>query len=410
MTDPVVIVGASVAGVAVARALRSDGYNRHIVLLGAELDWPYDKPPLSKQVLTGEWDVARTSLLTPDEARELELDVRLGLRAESLDVAERQVVFNDGTRIGYDACVIATGCAARPSPWGERPGVHVLRTLEDALAIRGAFARGGRVAVVGGGFIGSEVASSARALGLETTVIDPLELPMERLIGTTAANVFVDLAQRNGVDLRLGHGVEAIDSRGGAHVVRLADGSEIKATTVVVGIGAVANDGWLASSGLLVENGIVCDEFCRALGADQVYAAGDVARWRHPYEEEPVRIEHWTNAVDQAGVVAHNVAYPDEPRTYAPIEYVWTDQHGWKFQIVGRPVTGVGEEIVGDLSAERPRAAIVYEAEGGGLAGAVTVNWPRALAECRRGLADSVPAASTVRSLSYQAAAVAARR
>ena len=177
-------------GVAVARGLRAEGYDREIVLLGAENDWPYDKPPLSKQIITGEWDAGRASLLTPEQAQELDLDVRLGRRAEALDVAAKEIVLAGGDRVSYGACVIATGAAARPSPWPERPGVHVLRTLEDALAIRERLLAGGHIAIVGGGFIGAEVASSARTLGLEATVIDPLELPMERIVGPDAARLF----------------------------------------------------------------------------------------------------------------------------------------------------------------------------------------------------------------------------
>ena len=280
----VVVVGASVAGVAVARGLRAEGYDREIVLLGAENDWPYDKPPLSKQILTGEWDAERASLLTPEQAQELDLDVRLGRRAEALDVAAKEIVLAGGDRVSYGACVIATGAAARPSPWPERPGVHVLRTLEDALAIRERLLAGGHIAIVGGGFIGAEVASSARTLGLEATVIDPLELPMERIVGPDAARLFAGLATRHGIELRLGHGVEAIDGEAGDLTLTLTDGTTVHAATAVIGIGAVPNDRWLASSGLLVDNGLVCDELCRAVGAEDVFAAGDVARWHHAGE------------------------------------------------------------------------------------------------------------------------------
>jgi phthalate 3,4-dioxygenase ferredoxin reductase subunit len=392
VTDTVVVVGASVAGVAVARGLRAEGYEREIVLLGAESDWPYDKPPLSKQLLSGEWDAEQTALLTSGQAQELALDVRLGRRAEALDVAAQEVVLGDGGRVAYDACVVATGSSARPSPWPERPGVHVLRTLQDALAIRERFAAGGSVAIVGGGFIGAEVASSARARDLQVTIVDPLELPMERVVGRAAALVFTELAARNGIDLRLGHGVEAIEGTVGALTLRLTDGSTVRADTAVVGIGALPNDGWLSSSGLLVDNGLVCDELCRAAGADDVFAAGDVARWQHPGEGGLVRVEHWTNAVDQAGCVAHNVAHPDDPRPYAAVPYVWTDQHGWKFQIAGHPEHGARHEVIGELDAERPRAAMLVADAGGTLTGAVTLNWPRALAECRRGIAAGIPA------------------
>jgi len=399
VTDTVVVVGASVAGVAVARGLRAEGYEREIVLLGQEHDWPYDKPPLSKQLLSGEWEAEQTALLSLEQAQELALDVRLGRRAEALDAAAKEVVLGDGSRVAYDACVVATGSSARPSPWPERAGVHVLRTLKDALAIRERFAAGGSVAVVGGGFIGAEVASSARAHGLSVTIVDPLALPMERVVGHATALVFAELAARNGIDLRLGHGVEAINGTAGELTLRLTDGSTVQADTAVVGIGALPNDGWLFSSGLLVENGLVCDELCCAAGADGVFAAGDVARWHHPDEGRLVRVEHWTNAVDQAGCVAHNIAHRDDPRPYAAVPYVWTDQHGWKFQIAGHPESGARHEVVGDLDAERPRAAVLFADAAGVLTGAVTLNWPRALAECRRGIAAGTDADSAAGSL-----------
>jgi NADPH-dependent 2,4-dienoyl-CoA reductase/sulfur reductase-like enzyme len=397
-----VIVGASVAGVGVARGLRSEGYDGGIVLVGGEPDWPYDKPPLSKQVLCGDWAATRTSLLTPAQAAELALDIRLGLRAEHLDVAGREVVLQDASRIGYDACVVATGSSPRPSPWPERPGVHVLRTLHDALEIRGRLLDGGRLAVVGGGFIGAEVASSARDLGLEATIIDPLALPMERIVGMESARLFVELAERNGIELRLGHGVEGIEGTAGDLNVWLTDGTSVHAATAVVGIGVVPNDTWLVASGLLVDNGVVCDAFCRAEGAAGVFAAGDVARWHHPGREAPVRLEHWTNAVDQAACVAHNLAHPDDLRPYAPIPYVWTDQHGWRFQIVGQPAGACRHEIVGDLAVERPRAAVVYADAAGRLVGALSINWPRALADCRRTMTARGDADAVIRRLTEQ--------
>jgi phthalate 3,4-dioxygenase ferredoxin reductase subunit len=406
----VVVVGASVAGVGVARGLRAEGYAGEVVLVGGEPERPYDKPPLSKQVLCGEWEAARASLLTTDEADEHALDVRLGVEAEHLDVAEKQVLLADASRIPYDACVIATGAAARPSPWPEADGVHVLRTLRDSLRIRERLRDGGDVAVVGGGFIGAEVASSARSLGLEVTVIDPLTLPMENAVGVQAARLFTELAVRNGVDLRLGHGVEAIDGMAGDLHLRLTDGSVVRAAIAIVGIGALPNDGWLAASGLLIDDGVLCDEFCRALGGSDVYAAGDVARWRHPGRGGPVRVEHWTNAVQQAACVAHNVAHPEDLRPYAPVAYVWTDQFGWRFQIVGQPGDGERHELVGDLGEERPRAAVLSSDAAGRLAGALTVNWPHALAECRRAVAAGAETDAVAEVLRRQPAAAAPRQ
>ena len=333
--------------------------------------------------------------------------MRLGVAATRLDVAAREVTLADGARVAYDTVVIATGSRARPSPWPPRPGVHVLRTLGDALAIRECLEAGGPVAVVGGGFIGAEVASSARSLGLAATIIDPLEAPMGRLVGLEPSRIFTDLAARQGVELRLGCGVEEIAGEAGDLIVRLTDGSTVEASTAVVGIGAVPNDAWLFPSGLLIDNGVVCDEYCRAVDAPHVFAAGDVARWQHPGRGALMRIEHWTNAVEQAACVAHTISHPDDPRPYAPVPYVWSDQHGWKFQIAGYPTDGARHELVGDLEAERPRAAVAYIDQSDRLVGAMTVNWPRALLAFRRGIAAGRDAESVLRELGDQAAGAA---
>lgn len=388
-TDAVVIVGASVAGVATARALRAEGFVGAITIVGAERDWPYDKPPLSKQILTGEWTSERIELITRADAAALNFQVRLGVPATHLDVVKREIELGDGSLLAYDVCVIATGLAARPSPWPSRPGVHVLRSLGDALVIRERLAECSSLAIVGGGFIGAEVASAARTLGLQVTVIDSLPRPMERVVGPEAADLFTELAVRSGVDLRCGVGVEGIDGGAGALRLTLTDGSLVEAELVVVGIGAIPNDGWLLGSGLPIDNGIVCDAHCQVNGAQAVYAAGDIARWTDSASGETHRVEHWTNAVEQAACVARNIVHPANPCTYAAVPYVWTDQYGWKLQIVGSPVSGVRHAICGDLDAERPRAAMLYSDRESRLVGAVTVNWPNGLATCRRALRDS---------------------
>lgn len=397
----VVIVGSSVGGVRTAQALRREGYDGAIVLVGAESTMPYDKPPLSKQFLAGQWSVDRVALLSPSEVEQSGIDMRLGVAADHLDVARRHVVLADGQRIDYDAVVLATGSQARPSPWEVDSGLHVLRTLGDSQALAADLAHDGPVVVVGGGFIGAEVASTASSLGRPVTIVDPLEVPVGRVVGNEVGALFTDLHHRNGVRTRFGVGVTSVEGRAGDLSVGLTDGQTLQAATVVVGIGARPNDGWLASSGLLVDDGVVCDEYCRAADAPEVFAVGDLARWMHVGHGETCRVEHWTNAVDQATCVAHNIAHPEDLRAYRPVEYVWTDQYDWKVQIVGRPDRATGHELIGDLSrpvgpdGAKPRAVAAYT-DGSDLTGAVIVNWPKALIASRKliaagtGLSDAV--------------------
>lgn len=407
MTRTVVIVGSSIGGVRTAQALRSEGFGGRVVLVGEESQLPYDKPPLSKQFLAGEWDVDRVVLLTREAAERDGIELRLGVRADRLDVAARQVLLADGSSLDYDSAVIATGASARPSPWRPGSGVHVVRTLDDSRELHADLLRAGPVVVVGGGFIGAEAAGTARALGHEVTVVDPLPTPIGRVVGPEIGRYFTELHHRHGVATRFGVGVEAIEGVSGQLRIRLTDGSELAAATVIVGIGAVPNDGWLADSGLPLDNGVLCDEFSRALDAPDVFAVGDVARWFHPGHREYLRVEHWTNAVEQGVCAAHNIAHPDELRSYRPVEYVWSDQYDWKAQIVGRPMRGTRHEIVGELAGEKPRAAVLYTDDSGSLLGAVTVNWPKALVQCRRAVTDGAAFEETLTKVTALAAAPA---
>lgn len=391
MTRTVVIVGTSIGGVRAAQALRSEGFDGRVVMVGAEDEPPYDKPPLSKQFLAGDWDTAKVRLLSPEAAERDAIELRLGVAASRLDVAGRQLLLADGARLDYDSLVVATGASARPSPWRPVSGVHVVRTLADSTALQEDLRHDGPVVVVGGGFIGAEVAGTARGMGREVTVVDPLPAPIGRVVGPEIGRYFTELHHRHGVATRFGVGVEEITGSSGDLRVRLTDGGELPAATVVVGIGAVPNDGWLADSGLLIDNGVLCDEYSRAVDAPDVFAIGDVARWFHPGHREHVRVEHWTNAVEQGVCAAHNIVHPDAPRSYRPVEYVWSDQYDWKMQAVGRPITGTRHELVGSLDGESPRAAVLYADDRGRLCGAVTVNWPKALVQVRRLLGQGAP-------------------
>ncbi len=386
MSPTAVVVGSSIGGVRTAQALRAAGYPGTIVLVGEEEVLPYDKPPLSKGFLTGTDERARLDLLSKEEATAAGIELRLGERAERLDAAGREVRLVTGEDIGFDHLVIATGARARPSPWAADNGVSVLRSIEDSRALRDRLRAGGRLVVVGAGFIGSEVASSARSLGLDVTVVDAVEVPMAQAVGGEVGALLARLHAQNGTATHFGTGVESVEGESGALHVRLTDGTLVDGAAVVVGIGAQPNDGWLESSGLLVDNGVVCDQYCRAVGASGIFAVGDVARWYHPRHGCHVRVEHWTNAVEQASCVAHNLTHDDALKAYQPVEYVWSDQYDWKIQIAGRPDDAVSSVMVGDPDG-RPRFAVLYADDEGLLAGSVTVNWPRGLVEGRRLLA-----------------------
>ncbi len=322
-----IIVGASVAGVRTVQALRRRGYQAPITLVGAEQHLPYDRPPLSKDFLLGKLGAGDFRLVEPDALAGLGVDLRLGVRATGLD-AERREIQVGGDRLRYETLVIATGATARTLP-ANLAGVHSLRTLDDAVAIRRALVAGARVAVVGGGFIGAEVSWSARLLGRDVTIIDPLPALMVRGLGVTIGAVLARRHADSGVRLRLGRTVARLE--GGQRVERvvLDDGSTVDADLVVVGIGADPAVGWLAGSGLDIADGLVCDAALHA--GDGVYAVGDVVRWATSAGLR--RAEHWTNAVDQASALA--VTLTGGPGACDPVPYVWSDQLGTRLQVWG---------------------------------------------------------------------------
>ena len=388
MTVPTtVIVGASIGGVRTAQALRNGGYEGRVVLVGEESALPYDKPPLSKAFLAGTSTVEQMTLLSEAEARGAGIELELGRPAAGLDLAGSTIELAGGSRLRFDDLVIATGARARSSPWGRPPGVHVVRTLSDASALRADLLAGGPVVIVGAGFIGAEIAATAGGMGVDVTLVDPVDVPLSRVLNPSVAEIFGRLHVARGVRTRFGTGVAGIRGTAGDLEVVLDDGSELAAATVVVGIGAVPNDEWLRDSGLVVDDGVLCDSFSRTSRAPRVHAVGDVARWHHPVYERSVRAEHWTNAVEQAACVAHNITNPDRPRVHAPTEYVWSDQYDWKIQLAGR--TGGDLRHVTVPGSDPHRCfAVLYADAGDEFAGALVVNWPRALISCRRALLD----------------------
>jgi 3-phenylpropionate/trans-cinnamate dioxygenase ferredoxin reductase component len=333
-----VVVGASLAGVRVVQSLRSKGFEGTISLIGDEPHLPYDRPPLSKQFLAGAWDEDRIGLASAGLLEGLDLDLRLGRRATGVDLSTRRVGLDDGEPLAFDHLVVATGSAPRHLP--DMPaleGIHTLRTLDDALAIRAALADGSpRVVIVGAGFIGAEVAATARGRGLEVTVLEALPVPLSRGLGPELGPAVAALHGDHGVRLEVGATVAAIEGTTRVERVVLAEGTTIDADLVVVGIGTVPATGWLDASGITVDNGVVCDEACRALGVVGVWAAGDVANWPNQLFGECMRLEHWDNAANQGAAVGAAIATGEAP-PFAPVPFVWSEQYDAMIQILGRP-------------------------------------------------------------------------
>ncbi|MGW0864964.1 NAD(P)/FAD-dependent oxidoreductase [Streptomyces sp. NPDC002611] len=389
----VVVVGASAAGLAAAETLRRTGFDGTLTLVGDEPRAPYDRPPLSKQILSGEWPAERLPLRPPSDLDALGLDLRLGTAATGLDMTDRTVCLADGGRVPYDGLIVATGVRPRRLP-GDA-GAHVLRTLDDALALRERLRPGCRLVVVGAGFLGAEAAAVAQGLGARVTLLEPAPVPLAHAVGTEVGQVLSRAHLDHGVELRTGVTVIEVTDEG----VRLADGELVEADEVLVAIGSLPNTEWLADSGLAVGDGVLCDAYCEA--APVVYAAGDVARWDNPLFGTSMRIEHRTNAAEQGMAAARNLlAAPDARRPFAPVPYFWSDQYDMKIQAYGH-LRGHDEVAVveGDLAERRFMAA--YRT-GERLTGVLAVGMPpKAVRGWRQAIAggtawrDAVPAAGT---------------
>lgn len=335
----VVVVGAGVAGTRAAETLRQDGYDGELTIVGAERHAPYHRPPLSKKLLTG-----RVHRAGVDLAPQFGLEARVlrGATALGLDMAARTIRLRDGDddlRLQFDGLVIATGAAPRQWPGGSAPdGVLVLRTVDDCLAIRERLDNRPRVVVVGGGFIGAEVAASCRSIGLDVALIEKTAGPLLAALGQELAPRWADLHRQHGVDVRVGVGVDAFVGDGRVEAVRLTDGSLLPADLVVVGLGVTPATDWLSDSGLRVDDGVVCDATGTAEGGTDVVAAGDVARWWHPLYERHLRIEHWDHAGRQGAAAARTLlGGRDRAESYDEVPYFWSDQYDVKVQMLGVP-------------------------------------------------------------------------
>jgi NADPH-dependent 2,4-dienoyl-CoA reductase/sulfur reductase-like enzyme len=388
----VTIVGASLAGLRVAQALRRLGFTETITVLGDEPYRPYDRPPLSKEYLDAGPDggdaAAPPSLASQEELAALELDLRLSCQATCLDAAGRKVELASGERVGYDRLVIATGARARRHPLGVGPGGFLsLRTVDDATAIRAALDGRPNVVVLGGGFIGAEVAAAVRKRGLDVTMIEMLPAPMSRTLGPTVGTLLARLHEDHGVRVRLGTTVAAVRRDGGGRVaeLELANGCVVPADVVIEGLGATPATGWLRDSGLDLADGVGCDPDLRVLGPAGVFAgvfaAGDVARRPHDLLGETVRIEHWTNVSEHAEIVA--AAIMGAPRPAAAPPYVWSDQYGHRIQVVGRPRPDDAVTVIEDRG--KGGHVAVYERDGI-VSGVFTIDSPRVMLMGRRAI------------------------
>jgi len=393
----IVVVGASLAGLSAVETLRQDGFDGELVAVGAEPVLPYDRPPLSKQVLQGHWEPEKTELRDQAQYDALGVTWHLGRRATAVDPAARTVTLDDGEPLAYDGLVIATGATPRWLPGSEGlEGVYVLRTLAECLALRAEFETASRVCVVGAGFIGAEVAASARQRGLDVTVLEALPAPLARAFPAEMGAACAALHLDHGVDLRCGVTVAGFEAVGGRVAgVRLVDpggsgaspgkAEVVEADVVVVGVGVVPETGWLESSGLALDNGVVCDSTCAA-GAPGVVAAGDIARWPNNLFGETMRVEHWSNAVEQGAAAATRLlAGPGEAVDFSPVPYFWSDQYDAKIQFLGRCCPTDDVRIVNGSVDERRFVALF--GRDGRLVGALAFSRPRLLMAYRKLLA-----------------------
>jgi 3-phenylpropionate/trans-cinnamate dioxygenase ferredoxin reductase subunit len=378
----VVVVGGGLVAATLTRELRRLGHGGAITIVCDEAEVPYDRPPLSKQVLAGTVAPEETRLLKPADIEDLEVTLRLGEAATRLDPVAHEVELADGSRVGYDTVVVATGSRARRLPTvPELSGVHHLRSLTDATAIAAALPTVRRLVVIGAGFIGLEVAAVARTRGIEVTVVETAARPLTRVLGEDAGAVVTDLHEERGVHVRCSATVVEVRGADGVEGVLLDGGDFVPADLLLVGVGAVPNTEWLEGSGIQVDNGVVCDDRGRTSLPD-VYAAGDAARWRNALTGAHERVEQWQSAMEQASVVADAVT--GGTRVWDTVPYFWSDQYDRKLQFCGAAGPRTGRR-------DTARGPVVLFGDGDGdgdgdgrLVGVLTVGNPRALAQGRR--------------------------
>lgn len=397
----VVIAGAGLGGLRCAEALRNLGFSGRVTMIGDEPGLPYDRPPLTKQLLSGQWDASRIELVSAAKLDELGIQLRGGVTATSLDVEAREVALVDGTTVRGDAVVVATGAQPRWLPGTEGlPGVHVVRTLAQGEALRDALAalpEGARVVVVGAGFIGAEVASTAAAAGHHVVLLEGLDVPLSPIVGPMVGEWLTDLHRDAGVEVRTAVAIAAVHpaADGPGATVELVGGSRVDADLVVLGIGVTPTTSWLDGSALTIDNGVVTD--ASLFAADGVVAVGDLARfeWHHGGFTEQVRIEHWEVTAQMASAAAHSLlAGRDDAPRVSLVPYFWSDQHGRKIQMLGRPAGTDDVTVLAGTRAES-KFTVAYH-RGGRLTGVLGLASPRNVMVCRSLVDAAAPVGDAV--------------
>jgi 3-phenylpropionate/trans-cinnamate dioxygenase ferredoxin reductase subunit len=344
-----VIVGGGMAGAKAAETLREEGFDGRIVLIGAESLRPYERPPLSKDYLRGETEQEKVHVHSEAYYGEHDIDLRLGREVSRLDTGSREVTLDDGETLRYDRLLLATGAEPRrlPIPGADLDGVLYLRTVPDSDRIRERLDRGGSLVVVGAGWIGAEVAASARQRGMEVTIVEPMSVPLERVLGPEMGAFYRDVHADQGVRLLLGTGVEGFEGGTAVERVRTNDGQTLDCDAVVVGVGVKPRTALAEAAGLAMGDGVLADELLQT-SAEGVFAAGDVVSAQHPFYGQRIRVEHWANALEQGPAAARNMLGAGAP--YDKLPYFFSDQYDVGMEYAGYATSWDRVVVRGDLA------------------------------------------------------------
>jgi 3-phenylpropionate/trans-cinnamate dioxygenase ferredoxin reductase subunit len=374
-----VIVGANLAGGRAAFALRKEGFDGRIVLIGAEPDPPYERPPLSKEYLRADMAKEKLFIAKPETYEEQSIELRLGVRATRLDATGHAVELENGERIAYDKLLLATGGSPRKAgaPGSDLEAIYYLRTLADSERIGAELQPGRRLTVIGAGFIGAEVAATARMKGLDVSVVEMAPVPLGRALGPEMGGIYADIHRQRGVHLHTGEAIERFEGSARVERVVTSTGRSIDCDFVVVGVGIAPATELAEGAGLTIDNGVVVNEYCETSSPD-VYACGDVANFFHPVLGERLRVEHWSNAQNQAAIAAKNMLGVREP--YVEIPWFWSDQYDLNMQYVGHATSWDEVVLRGDV---RERKFTAFYIKGSRLRAALTVNRHRDIRPAR---------------------------